>query len=149
MGKSPVKGNGENHNITPLNPSRIPGLMFLCKREGYKRCTKITEKKWGNDFKISWLLTFGAKAKKSLHVPTDASVQSSPSISSTMQGKHWCEYIVSVSSKHRLGSVEAYPWEYHSLPVGLAGCNGNICLCRRGLQSGLILILPSHFFSLH
>ena len=34
------------------------------------------------------LLTFGAKAKKSLHIPTDASVQSSPSIPSTMQGKH-------------------------------------------------------------
>ena len=40
MGKSPVKGNSENHNITPLNPSRIPGLMFLCKRERYKKMHK-------------------------------------------------------------------------------------------------------------
>ena len=47
MGKSPVKGNGENRNITPLNPSRIPGLMFLCKEKDIKRCTKITEQKKG------------------------------------------------------------------------------------------------------
>ena len=49
-----------------------------------------------------------------------------------------------ISSKHRLGSVEAYTWEYHSLPVGvLAGCNGNICLCHHRLQSGLMLWIKS------
>ena len=60
-----MKGNGENRNITPLNPSRIPGLMFLCKREEYKKMYKDNQtKKGGNDFKVSWPLTFGGKAKK-------------------------------------------------------------------------------------
>ena len=54
MGKSPVKGNSENRNITPLNPSRIPGLMFLCKREGYKKMYEDNRtEKGGNDFKVS------------------------------------------------------------------------------------------------
>ena len=139
-----MKGKVENRNITLLNPSRIPGLMFLCKREGYKKMHEDNRKEMGKWFQSFVTVDIWCEAKKSLHIPTDASVQSSPSIPSTMRGKQWCEYIVSVSSKHRLGSVEVYTWEYHSLPVGvLAGCNGNICLCHRRLQSGLMLWIKS------
>ena len=86
-------------------------------------------------------MTFGAKAEaEALQIPSD-----SPSSPSTIYGKCRCEYRVSVSSKHRLGSVVTNEWEYHSLPVGvLVGCNGHIRLCRRGLRLGSLLILPSH-----